>query len=96
MSNPTDRKAPERAVALRYRQGADHAPKIVAKGNRWIARKIIEEAKARGIPVREDPILVEALAGLDLYEEIPTELYQAIAEIYVFLRDLKQEAASSG
>ena len=62
----------------------------------WIARRIVEEAKLHGIPLREDPLLVEALMGLDLYQEIPEELYQVVAEIYVFLYQVRNEAFSSG
>ena len=95
MSSPTD-KTQERAVALRYKTDRDRAPQVLAKGGGWIARRIIEEARAHGIPLREDPLLVEALIGLDLYQEIPQELYQVIAEIYVFLYQVKNEAFSSG
>lgn len=95
MSSHSD-KTRERAVALRYKKDRDHAPQVVAKGRGSIARKIIEEAKTHGLPMREDPLLVEALIGLDLYQEVPEELYQVIAEIYVFLYQVKNEAFSSG
>ena len=91
LSSPTDKKQ-ERAVALRYQTDKDRAPQVVAKGGGWIAKRIIEEARARDIPLREDPLLVEALIGLDLYQEIPEELYQVIAEIYVFLYQVRNEA----
>jgi flagellar biosynthesis protein len=89
------RETRERAVALRYETRRGRAPQVVAKGSGWIARKIIEKAKAHGIPFREDPLLVEALIGLDLYQEIPEELYQVIAEIYAFLYQVRDEAFSS-
>ncbi len=95
MSNHTDRTR-ERAVALRHDKDRDHAPQVVAKGRGSIARKIIEEAKTHGLPMREDPLLVEALIGLDLYQEVPEELYQVIAEIYVFLYQVRYEGAASG
>jgi len=95
LSSPTD-KAQERAVALRYQADRDRAPQVVAKGGGWIARRIIEEARVHDIPLREDPLLVEALIGLDMYQEIPQELYQVIAEIYVFLYKVRNEAFSSG
>lgn len=85
----------ERAAALRYKANEAGAPRLVAKGSGWVARKIVEEARSHGIPVREDPLLVEVLMGLDLHREIPEELYQVVAEIYVFLYRLKQEAGSS-
>jgi len=84
------------SVALRYRQGKDRAPQVTAKGRGRIAEKIIQEAKAHGIPVREDPFLMEALMGVDLYREIPAEVYKVVAEIYVFLHRLRSQVTSSG
>ena len=94
MSSHTD-KARERAVALRYEKDRDRAPQMVAKGRGCIAQKIIEEARTHGLPMREDPLLVEALIGLDLYQEVPEELYRVIAEIYVFLYQVRNEAFPS-
>ena len=45
---------------------------------------LLELAEKEGIPVAEDPDLVTALAQLDFYEEIPPELYRAVAEILAF------------
>ncbi len=75
----------KKAAALKYKQGIDAAPKVVAKGSGWIADKIIEIARAQGIPIREDKNLVEILASLDLNEDIPAELYKAVAEILAFV-----------
>jgi flagellar biosynthesis protein len=74
MSRP-DRK---RASALRY-DGRD-APHVVASGKGLVAEKIIEAAQAAGIPLREDPVLTEALATLEIDQQIPPELYRAVAE----------------
>ncbi len=68
----------------------------MAKGKGWLAERIIEEARGKGLPFREDPLLVEALMGLDLYQEVPEELYRVIAEIYAFLYELKSEAFPDG
>ena len=89
-------KKREKAAALRYNRQKDNAPQVVARGKGWIARQIIEKARENGIPVKEDPLLVEALLGLELYQEIPEELYQVIAEIYIFLYRLKEQAVSAG
>ncbi len=75
----------ESAAAIRYRPDDDAAPKIVAKGEGELARRIIELAEAHGIPIKNDPDLVAVLAKLDLDTEIPNELYQPIAEILAFL-----------
>jgi flagellar biosynthesis protein len=76
---------PKRAVALRYKKEKDSAPKVVAKGRGEIAEKILRIAKEYNIPLKEDPQLVEVLSTLDLYEEIPPQLYKAVAEILAFV-----------
>ena len=77
-------KSPK-AAALKYRHGKDSAPKLMAKGRGEIAKKIIETAKAHNVPLKEDKELVEFLSMLDLYQEIPPELYKAVAEILAFI-----------
>jgi len=74
-----------KAAALKYMHGKDSAPKLTAKGNGEVAKKIIEIAKAHNIPIHEDKELVEFLSKLDLYQEIPPELYRAVAEILAFI-----------
>jgi flagellar biosynthesis protein len=71
------------AVALHY----DHlgAPRVVAKGKGTIGSKIIEVAKAHDIPIEENEVLVGALSNVDIGEEIPAELYKAVAEVLVFV-----------
>lgn len=76
------------AVALRYQAGKDDAPKVVAKGSDQTAERIIEAAKAAGVPVQEDETLVSLLAQLDLNQVIPPDLYQAVAEVFAFLYQL--------
>ena len=75
----------KRAAALQYKPKKDSAPRLVAKGSGWIAEKIIQTAREHNIPLKEDPHLVELLSTLDLYEEIPQDLYKAVAEILVFI-----------
>ncbi len=74
----------KKAVALRYDQAKDNAPKVTAKGTGSIAERIIEIALKEGIPISEDPDLVGALIQLDFQEEIPPEFYRAVAEILAF------------
>jgi flagellar biosynthesis protein len=78
----------KKAVAIKY-ESTDNAPKVVAKGRGYIADKIIQLAKQHGVPLKEDEALVEILSKLDIYEEIPIELYKAVAEILVFVYKLK-------
>jgi flagellar biosynthesis protein len=75
----------KKAAALRYKPEKDSAPKIVAKGSGKIAEKIIQTAKVHNVPIKDDPQLVEVLSTLDLYQEIPPELYRAVAEILAFV-----------
>ncbi len=75
----------EKAAALNYKRGADAAPTVVAKGKGLVAKKIISLARKNGVPIHEDRNLVEVLSAIDLYEEIPKELYKAVAEILVFI-----------
>jgi flagellar biosynthesis protein len=74
-----------KAAALQYRAGIDTAPSIVAKGRGLVAEKILALAREHGIPIREDRNMVEILSTLNLYEEIPADLYKAVAEILAFI-----------
>jgi flagellar biosynthesis protein len=82
----------KKAVALRYASDKQQAPVVVAKGKGQIAEKIMEKAKEFGIPLQEDASLVEVLSKLDLNQEIPTELYQLVAEILSFIYRSDQRA----
>ena len=75
----------KKAAALRYEQGRDLAPKVVARGRGKTAEKIVELAREHNIPMVEDRNLVRMLEALDVDTEIPTELYQAVAEVLVFV-----------
>jgi flagellar biosynthesis protein len=89
MTNDERRK---KAVALKYKRGADPAPRLVAKGSGPAADKIIQIAKAHGIHIQEDAALVEVLSSLDLFQEIPPPLYRAVAEILAFVYLLNKKA----
>ena len=71
------------AVALHYdRTGA---PRVIAKGRGSIGAKIIEVARAHDIPIEENEVLAGALSNVELGDEIPEDLYKAVAEVLVFL-----------
>ncbi len=76
-----DRARQNRAVALRYRERDDDAPRVVAKGRGRLAERIREIAEQHGIPLHRDDDLLELLAEVDLDREIPVELYAAVAEV---------------
>jgi flagellar biosynthesis protein len=73
------------AVALRYLATRDTAPRIIAKGRAELAQRILKVARSRGIPVYPDEDLAETLYRLDLEEEIPHQLYRAVAEVLAFI-----------
>jgi flagellar biosynthesis protein len=76
-------KTSQLAVALHYdRTGA---PRVVAKGKGSLGEKIIEVAKANNIPIEENEVLAGALSNVELGEEIPAELYKAVAEVLIFV-----------
>ena len=71
------------AVALHYEKPG--APRVVATGRGSIGAKIIEVARAHGVPIEENPGLAAALSDVDLGDEIPVELYRAVAEVLTFI-----------
>ena len=71
------------AVALHYDKTG--APRVVAKGRGTIGEKIVELAKAHDIPIEENEVLAGALSNVELGDEIPAELYKAVAEVLVFV-----------
>jgi flagellar biosynthesis protein len=74
------------AVALHYdRKGA---PRVVAKGKGTIGAKIVEVARAHDIPIEENEVLAGALSNVELDDEIPAELYKAVAEVLIFVMRL--------
>ena len=74
---------PQLAVALHYdRLGA---PRVVAKGKGSLGAKIIEVAKAHDIPIEQNEVLAGALSNVELGDEIPAELYKAVAEVLIFV-----------
>jgi flagellar biosynthetic protein FlhB len=87
ITNPT-----HYAVALKYERGMN-APVCVAKGLDAIALKIREVAGASGVPIVENPPLARALhATVDIDDEIPTEHYQAVAEVIGYVMRLNRAA----
>jgi flagellar biosynthesis protein len=71
------------AVALHYDKTG--APRVVAKGKGTIGEKIIEVAKANNIPIEDNEVLAGALSNVELGDEIPQELYKAVAEVLIFV-----------
>lgn len=85
----------QRAVALRYDRNRETAPRVVATGRGYLAERIIEAARKHGVTIYEDKELIELLSRLELYQVIPMELYQVIAEVLAFVYRLNRNAMPS-
>lgn len=86
VSNPT-----HYSVALKYQEGSMGAPKVVAKGSGLIALRIRELAQEHRVPMLEAPPLARALyRHSEIGEAIPTELYNAVAEVLAWVYGLKR------
>jgi flagellar biosynthetic protein FlhB len=87
ITNPT-----HYAVALKYDNKIDSAPKIVAKGIDFLALKIRDVAKENKIPIIENPALARSLYDqIDIDREIPSEFYKAMAEVFSYVYELKRK-----
>lgn len=96
MAKETTHK-PIQAVALRYDHAAGAAPKVSASGQGEIAKRIIEAAQKAGVDIVQDPDLLEVLGRVPIGEEIPPELFQAVAEILAFIYRINgRYAAANG
>ena len=90
VTNPT-----EFAVALKYDNGTMHAPRVIAKGQGLVAKRIREIAIASGVPILERKPLARALFKLvEVGQEIPEQFYAAVAEILAYVYELSGRAGA--
>ncbi|MCL4322272.1 MAG: EscU/YscU/HrcU family type III secretion system export apparatus switch protein [Deltaproteobacteria bacterium] len=82
-----------KASALRYDKEKEDAPILIAKGQGKIAEKIIEIANKENIPVVKNKALADILDKLDIYDEIPPELYKVVARLFAFIYKLNEKAS---
>ena len=82
---PEQRPKNVKAAALGYDRGTDQAPRILARGGGDVAARILARAEEHGIPVEQDPDLLQCLGSLEVGCEIPVEAYAAVAQILAFL-----------
>jgi len=88
ITNPT-----QLAVALKYDQEMMNSPQVVARGERLIAKRIREIAKAHGIPIVEDKPLARSLFKMcNIGDLVPEKLYRAVAEVLAYVYKLKEKA----
>ena len=80
------------AVALKYEMGKSFAPKVVAKGQDYLAQKIKAIAKENNVPLYEDVQLARTLyKACEIGQEIPETLFKAVAQILAYIFKLKND-----
>ncbi len=80
-----DKEKQKRAVALKYIEDKMQAPLITAIGQGFQAEKIIALAKENKVPLQQDAYLVETLSKLQIGQEIPSDLYEVVAQLLAFV-----------
>ena len=90
VTNPT-----ELAIALKYNEAEMMAPQIMAKGQRLFAQTIREIAEEEGVPIMRNVPLAWSLLSIEVGDEVPEELYAAVAELLVIVYRMKQENQTS-
>jgi flagellar biosynthetic protein FlhB len=77
------------AVAIRYHMDSQAAPMVVAKGKNYLALRIKQKAIENQVPIIENPPLAQALySSAEVGQEIPPQLYRAVAEILAYIYKL--------
>ncbi|MEI7812262.1 MAG: EscU/YscU/HrcU family type III secretion system export apparatus switch protein [Ignavibacteria bacterium] len=83
------------AVAIGYKVDQEPAPKIIAKGQGELAKKIINIAIENNILIQEDPLLFESLCRLEVGDEIPAKLYHVVAELLAYVYKVNKKKKRS-
>ena len=81
----------ENAIALLYEREIHNAPIVISKGEKLLAKRMVEVAKKYDIPIVEDDETASILMELDIGEEIPYSLYEAVSVILSHVYKLKAE-----
>jgi flagellar biosynthetic protein FlhB len=83
------------AVAIKYDQSNMFAPKVIAKGADFIAQQIREKAKENNVIIYEEPPLARALYyNVDINQDIPEDLFKAVAEVLAYVYSLNEKKAN--
>jgi flagellar biosynthesis protein len=84
----------KRAAALSY--GAEfNAPKVVASGKGELALSILKKAREYNISIFENEALANSLLSIDIGDEIPPHLYEAVAQVFVWISKAEQSTQLS-
>lgn len=83
-------KSIKKAIALKYEQNLS-APVVTASGMGYIADKILEKAQDNSVPVVYNKELTDLLCNVDVGEDIPSDLYEAVAHVIAYVTDLDKK-----
>ncbi|MDR0490898.1 MAG: EscU/YscU/HrcU family type III secretion system export apparatus switch protein [Oscillospiraceae bacterium] len=83
-----NKKKISRAAALSYDPDENSAPVLAAFGEGYVAEKIVSVAKESGVPVLPDPSLSSMLSKISIGDEIPPEMYEAVAKVLAFVSEI--------
>ncbi|ABR47019.1 flagellar biosynthesis protein [Alkaliphilus metalliredigens QYMF] len=86
----------KQAIALQYDVERDHAPRITAAGQGMMAERILERAEENDVAIYHDERLVKELIEFKVGTEIPTELYEVVAQVLVFIENVDQKKGAQG
>ena len=78
-------KQPSIAVALQYDKATVPTPRVIAKGKGATGEAIVALAREHGVPIEENALLAQALAQVEVGDDIPEALYRAVAEVLIFI-----------
>ena len=81
----------KKAASLKYDNTITSAPVVTSYGTRETANNIIRIAEENNIPIKKDEDLVNMLSEIELNQEIPIELYKAVAEVFSFVYEMANE-----
>ena len=82
---------PEPSVSAALKYTGDGAPEVVAAGKGHIAAQILVRAREAGVPVHQDPALAKALSELALGQEIPEQMWTAVAQVLAWAYGLSEK-----
>lgn len=79
------------AVAIEYNKNEMGAPQITAKGQELMAQMLVDIAREEGVPIMRNIPLAWSLVQLEIGDEIPEDLYEAVAEVLTLVYEAKQD-----
>lgn len=85
--------SPRQALGLHHDRAGEGPPRVVAKGHGELAERILAVAREYGVPVREDPDLVELLTLCDVGDDVPVEVFGVVARLLACLYRLNEGRA---